>query len=542
MRERRGPTSSCTGQDWLRMFSVATRWLEANAESVNALNVYPVPDGDTGTNMVLTLHAALRETSAFAEADADAVARSMAHGALMGARGNSGVILSQYIGGLATGLKGKQRVTAPDLAQALQAASEASYKAMSNPVEGTILTVGRAAAQGAVARAEHPDADLVAILAEAVLEAKTAVQKTPDLLPVLKEAGVVDAGGEGLYLLLQGALAFLRGEELEAPPPTAEKPRIAASWFTSQRETALGFCTEFVLTGPALSADRLRQEMARFGESESIVGDDKLVRVHLHAQEPEAVLAYARSVGEVEQVSVRDMNLQHQQFLATHTGRGATLRCGAVAVAPGSGFAKLMRSLGASAVVWGGQTMNPSTEDILNAVEAIPAPEVIVLPNNKNIVPTARQAQSVTGKAIHVLSTVSLPQGIAALVAFNAERGAPDNLKAMEEAIAGVRTAEVTYAVRSTRLGGVEVEAGDVIALVDGKLVLARKRLEEVMAELPDLLGVDNGSLLTLYFGEGVSPEQAEETAQALRAAHAGLEVEVAAGGQPHYPYILSLE
>ncbi len=530
------------GQELLRALQGGADWLQVNVDAVNALNVYPVPDGDTGTNMLLTLQTALRDAQENpGDGTVGAMAAVISQGALRGARGNSGVILSQYLKGLAHGVEGVAVMDGPSLARGLQAASDAAYQAMSNPVEGTMLTVGRDA--GAAA-ATSGSTDVIATLRAAANEADASTARTPELLPVLASAGVVDSGGQGIAVLLRGALARLTGED---PGPALEAPIISAidpSLYGGGESEAWGYCTEFVLMDPATTLDAIRATMALFGESESIVEGDGLIRVHLHTSEPESVLTEAEGMGRLEQVSIRDMDQQHQQFLAGHGGDVEDVACGVVSVASGPGFVRIMRGLGAGSIIWGGQSMNPSAEEIAEAVESIPAPDIIILPNNKNIAATADVSRDlIHSKSVTVLRTESVQQGIAALLAYNSTESADGNREGMQGAVDDLRWAEVTFAVRSGQAGDVAYAAEQPIGLLEGELIVSGETAESVAASLVERIAPDDGSVVTLYYGAGITEEQAETAAEAIQAVcPADVEIDIQNGGQPLYPYLISVE
>ena len=530
------------GQGLLAGLAGGAEWLQTNIDAVNALNVYPVPDGDTGTNMMLTLQTALRDAQENpGDGTAGAIAAVIGQGALRGARGNSGVILSQYLQGFARGLAGVETLDGPALARGLQSASEAAYGAMSKPVEGTMLTVGREAGEAAGASGSS---DVIETLRIAADEADASTARTPDLLPVLASAGVVDSGGQGIAVILRGALAALTGED---PGPALEAPTISAidpSLYAGEEGDAWGYCTEFVLMEPASTLDSIRATMALFGESESIVEGDGLVRVHLHTSEPETVLSEAEGMGRLEQVSIRDMDQQHQQFLAGHGEDIEDVACGVVSVAAGPGFVRIMRGLGAGSIIWGGQSMNPSAEEIAEAVESIPAPDIIILPNNKNIAATAEVSRDlIHTKTVTVLPTESIQQGIAALLTYSATGSVEDNLEGMRGAVDELRWAEVTFAVRDGQSGDVTYAANQPIGLLEGELVASGDTPEAVAQALVERIAPEGEHLVTIYYGAGVPKEQAESAAEAVRAVCPDeVEVEIQSGGQPLYPYLISVE
>ncbi len=543
--------ASLSGSDVREMFRTAARWLEVNKEQVNAINVFPVPDGDTGTNMHLTMRSTMEEADRCQDSAAGAVLGAMSHGALMGARGNSGVILSQIVRGVAAAVEGAAELDPQALAAGLQQGSDTAYKAVTQPTEGTILTVIRDAASAA---GDNASGDVNALLSAVVDAARDSVARTPDLLPVLAKAGVVDAGGQGLFVLLEGMLRHLRGEEIEGETATdgsVEQEFLSVVERHHQaEESPYGYCTEVLIEGQALPVDALRECVLAMGDSVLVVGDESLVRVHVHTDDPGALLALGTGAGELVQVKVDNIRHQARRFVELHQEPDqATVMAPApqslissVAVAPGDGLADVFHDVGCSRVVAGGPTMNPSTRDILDAIEACPTDEVVVLPNDKNIIMAANQAVEAAQKRAVVVPSRSVPQGLSALLAVNPEEGLDENARAMEEALASVRTIEVTTAVRSTEIGGVGVEEGQALAVVDGELKVATDSPEDALDAALDSLTGGSTSLITVYYGAGATDEQAQATADRLRERYAGHEVEVVAGGQPHYLYIVSLE
>ena len=527
-----------TGQQLAEMFGAATAWLERSAAEIDSINVFPVPDGDTGTNMLLTMRAAMAEAQRCSQESAAIVIRAMAQGALMGARGNSGVILSQILRGLAKTMDDKASLEGSDLVAGLVEGSNLAYKAVSNPVEGTILTVIREASSAA--EEFFPTSNnLLAILEVIVNTARDSVARTPSLLAVLREAGVVDAGGLGLYMLLDGLLRYHRGElegEYQVPQPVAVAEPLAGAW----GEGSYGYCTEFIVQGQDLSLDQIRDRMEGLGGSVMVAGDETTIRVHLHTFNPGDALSYATSLGTLRQVKVQNMDDQHQQFLAMH--KPTLIEIATVAVASGEGLKQVLRSLGASAIVHGGETMNPSTEELLRAVEAVPSEKVIVLPNNPNIVLAAEQVRGLSPKRVEVVATESIPQGVCALLAFNYEADLEANLKTMERAREAVRTVEVTTAARGAKFGDLVMEKGQPIGFVDGELVAVGDSLSQVVERVLEKMDLEECEIITLYYGADTGGGEAEELAQALCHKYPHLEVEVISGGQPHYNYIISVE
>ncbi|MBL7166320.1 MAG: DAK2 domain-containing protein [Dehalococcoidales bacterium] len=541
-------TKSITGQDFREMFACATAWLEKCASDVDALNVFPVPDGDTGTNMMLTLNSSMEEAYRAPDNSSSAIAQAIAKGALMGARGNSGVILSQILRGLAQGVAGKESLTGADFASALQEASIMAYKGLSNPVEGTILTVTKDTAAAVRKLVEEGEHDLTEVFEVAVQAANESVANTPALLPILKESGVVDAGGQGLYTILEGALHYLRGEAEQirfrkpqmiasSVPLTGRPPEMIAA-----DEVPFGYCTEFMLKGEKLDTEKISSRLEKKGESLIVVGDESTARVHIHTLDPGNVIHIATGLGTVHQVSIRNMDEQHRDFLEMQKDKAPAVDMAIVAVVTGDGLAEVFTSLGVTAIVPGGQTMNPSTGDILQAVESVASDKVIILPNNKNIVLTAEQVHTLTEKDIEIVATETIPQGVAALLALDYEADLETNAKIMRQAIPLVNTVEVTRAVRSTQINNIKIKRKQAIGLLDGELAAVGNNPTEVLHETLSKLDVSGKEIVTIYFGADTDQAEAERASIILRTEYPQLQVEVVRGGQPHYNYIVSIE
>ncbi len=537
---------SANGQDLREMLAAATSWLEKSAADIDALNVFPVPDGDTGTNMLLTMRSAIEEAYRAPDQSASAVAQATAKGALMGARGNSGVILSQIWRGLAQGLAEKDSFTGSDLADALIQSSAMAYRGLSNPVEGTILTVVREAASAAQAQVSSGSDDLQSVLEAIVKAASESVANTPSLLPVLKEAGVVDAGGQGLYTILEGTLRYLRGEgeQMQFRKPqiiVSDIPATRLPQMVAAEEMPYGYCTNVLLKGQGLDPDKLRMKLKRKGQSLVVAGDESTIRIHIHTYEPGKILNYVGSLGTMHEISIRNMDEQHQDFLEMQREKAPAVDIAIIAVVSGGGLTEVFKSLGA-VVVSGGQTMNPSTKDLLQAVELVVSDKVIILPNNKNIVLTANQVQSLTTKTIEVVPTQTIPQGVAALLAFDYEADLKTNIQLMDEAKSAVRSIEVTRAIRSTKLNGRKIKRKQAMGFLDGNLVavgdMATGTLNEVLVELD----LDKAEVITIYYGADTKPAEAEQISVAICQQHPQLQVEVVKGGQPHYNFIVSVE
>ncbi len=540
--------NSWSGKDLRDMFAAGTGWLEKSVAEINAINVFPVPDGDTGTNMLLTLRSVIEEADRAADMKVATMAKAMSHGALLGARGNSGVILSQIFRGFAKGFDGKDDFNGVDWAKAFTQAAKTAREGLSNPVEGTILTVVGDAAKIAQQCAEKKPDDLVGIMEAAVKEASESVARTPYLLPVLLEAGVVDAGGQGLYVLLDGALRFLKGEldDLQFRKPQMVSANITPSKSVnisaSEEEVAYGYCTNFLMEGKSLDPEKIKRKLEGKGLSLVVAGDEMAVRVHIHSYDPGGILAYATTLGTLHQIQIQNMDDQHVGFKEMQRQKALTPDVAVVAVAFGEGMIKVFESLGA-VIVRGGQTMNPSVKEILAAVEAMDAKKIILLPNNKNIILTASQIKELTQKEVEVIPTRTLPQGITALLTFNYESSLQENIEAMTEASKAVKSVEITSAARSTQIKGMKIKQGQAIAIIDDTdLVAAGDNVPEVLLSGLDKAGLESAELVTIYYGADIKQEKAEEVMRQLKEKLPGKQIELVSGGQPHYFYIVSIE
>ena len=557
-----GPKESTRfdGEQLRAMFSAAMKLLERHVEAVNALNVFPVPDGDTGTNMFLTLREMLSHTDELEGSSAGEMAGAMARGALMGARGNSGVILSQFFKGIASELEGKSDFGAVDMAASMERAREHSYNAVGKPVEGTLLTVIARVADAATESAQS--GETVLGLMDAVCDAsRRAVELTPTILPILREAGVVDAGGLGLYIVLEGVRTYLRNEdpgskEVPLPGPVGaigveagQGPVTVSSEFLDAADDELyGYCTQFIVSGEQLDPEALRERMALLAASIVVVGDRSMVKVHVHVDDPDPILSVGASLGSVSQVKIDNIDEQHQEFALSRraesrppvvTGGGDV---GVVTVGWGQGIETVFSDLGAARVITGGDTMNPSVRKIVDAVESVEAGHIIVLPNNRNIVPAANQASELSTKAVRVVPTTTIPQGIAAILAFNSESDVEENLAAMQSMLPSIRTGEVGRAVRAALINDLEVREDQTIGLLERKLVAVGDDPTDVLLKLLRKAAVSEGDLVTLYWGRSLTPGRAEEAQRFVESSLPGVEVEVVPGGQPHYDYIVSIE
>lgn len=566
------PLLTIDGTRFRDLLNDALAWLDRHHEIVNALNVFPVPDGDTGTNMLLTMKSACREITAEHMDSVGEVAQAAAHGALMGARGNSGVILSQILRGIARSLDDQATLTGRGLASALAEGSRIAYKGVNRPVEGTILTVAREAAAAAESAAQLEE-DIRFILTRALHAADEAVANTPNLLPVLAQARKVDSGGKGYFYILQGMLRSLTGEQAE--PAAVAEPTEAAAPRPQKGKRELpalvyGFDVQFLVEGKNLDIPAIREHITAMGDCPLVEGDSHLVKVHVHVPDPGVALTYAVSLGFVTDVVVENMDdmqipdmpagfdplpprfetVAQEQAATPDETCGCELDdnlegVGIIAVAPGAGLTQVFRSLGAHCVVSGGQTMNPSTQDLLCSVRQLPTDHVIILPNNGNIIMAAGQAQLLAaeeGKTVAVVPSKSIPQGISALLALNPHATLEHNAHAMTHALQHVQTGEVTVAVQDAHFDEVAVKAGDVIGLLNDKLTTTGPSAEAVVYALLEQMTAAELEVITLYFGEPVTAEQAAELRVALQELYPDQEIEAIDGGQPFYHYIISAE
>ena len=538
------------------MFSAATRLFEPNVDLINSLNVFPVPDGDTGTNMHLTLRDMMSEVERTPSTSAGEVAAAMARGSLSGARGNSGVILSQFFKGMAVVLDGRPDFGTAELALALESAREHAYKSLAEPVEGTLLTVISSAAQAARRSVDAGD-DSGKVLDSVCDAAEEAVALTPTMLPVLRRAGVVDAGGQGLSVILQAVRHYVRGEETEATeisPPAPVGVEVGAGTVSDEfledtEEVQYGYCTQFLIEGQDLDPDGVRDRMASLALSTVVVGDSSMVKVHVHAHDPGPVVSYAASLGTLGQVKIQNMDEQHSDYSAARRREAvpgpadeSAALISVVAVAWGQGIEATFTEVGAAECLEAGDTMNPSVQQILDAVERAPSEQVIFLPNNRNIVPAAEQAVQLSGKELRVVPSTTIPQGVAAMLAFNPEKALDENVSEMAARLPSVRTGEVCHAVRAVELNGVSVREGQVIGLLERDLVAAGDEPDEVLVSLLQKADLSEGDLVTLYWGGPLTEADSDAARRRLEVLFPEVEVGVVGGGQPHYHYIVSIE
>ncbi|QWC24437.1 DAK2 domain-containing protein [Bacillus haikouensis] len=551
--------TSLEGKRFAEMVIQGAAKLSANAQLVDALNVFPVPDGDTGTNMNLSMTSGAKEVKQNTQEHIGNVASALSKGLLMGARGNSGVILSQLFRGFGKAIEGKSSLTSKEFADALQSGVETAYKAVMKPVEGTILTVAKDAAQKGVSSAQK-QSDFIKLMQDIVDEAKASLDRTPDLLPVLKEVGVVDSGGQGLLFVYEGFLAELKGEKVsdQVSLPSmndlvSAEHHKAAQDFMSTEDIEFGYCTEFMVKfeedKKAFNEEDFRNDLSEYGDSLLVISDDELAKVHIHSEQPGNVLSYGHKYGSLINIKIENMRQQHSSIVGeSHTAKPEAppvkkeVDFAIVTVAMGEGISELFKSIGATAVIEGGQTMNPSTEDIVKAVEEVNAKKVIIMPNNKNIIMAAEQAAEVLGAEVAVVPTKTVPQGMAALLAFNPTASVDDNKKAMSEASQQVKTGQITYAVRDTNIDGMAISKDDFMGISEGKIVIAEKDRQQTAKSLLDEMLDEDSEILTILYGEDVSEEDVTSLQEYVEEHYEDVEVEIHNGKQPLYSYIFSVE
>ncbi len=542
--------TACNGPLFKHLLAGGLAWLEQNYERVNKLNVFPVPDGDTGTNMLLTVRNAYHEITGNESLDIGTIAVRYARGAIRGSRGNSGTILSELLRGFAAEVSGHREADAAMMAKAYREGVRLAYAVVQKPTEGTILTVAREIADEVEAATKDTD-DLTEILRRAVRRGRQSLAHTPELLPILKKAGVVDSGGQGLLILFEGMLKQAQGENLSITGTeitTAEVGDLGTT-LKSSDPLGYGYDVQFLLKGENLDIGAVRAAIGSMGDSMVVVGDESVIKVHIHVHDPGVPLSYGVSLGVIEDVVVENMQTQSEGYIAERAEQDepeVPVNPGdvaVIAVVPGDGLRRVFRGLGVAGIVSGGQTMNPSNGDFLDVIAALNTDKIIILPNNKNIILTAEQAaKTVQDKQVVVVPTRTVPQGVAAMLSFNAESDLDSLATLMTDARENVVTGEVTTATRSIQLDGVDVAEGQIIGLLNGVLVVSGSALENVIHQLLAHMEIASRELITLYYGESVTAEQAETLADALRQTYPDQEFEVFQGGQPFYPYILSAE
>lgn len=538
------------------MIDLGSKNLAKNAEKINSLNVFPVPDGDTGTNMNLSMSSGAKETAANVVENIGELGKSFSKGLLMGARGNSGVILSQLFRGMSQHIADKKEVNAKEFADAIQNGVSIAYKAIIKPVEGTILTVAREAAEAGLKAAENTTS-VVEVMEAIYVEAQASLKRTPDLLPILKEVGVVDSGGQGLVCVYQGFVAALKGEKIEGLE-SVETNVVDMQFeddhdmdFMSPEDIVYGFCTEFTVRldkeKKDFNEDKFREDMSKFGDSLLVISDSEYVKIHVHTETPGDVFNYGQQYGELIKIKSDNMREQHREVLRKQEAKQATTpkelkEQAMISISMGAGLSKVLTSMGVDYIVEGGQTMNPSTEDIMKAIKEVNAKNIFIFPNNKNIQLAAKQAAELAEENVFVIESKTAPQGLAAVMVFDPQASADENFANMQEVLSTVSTLEVTHAVRDTNIEGVEIKKDEFMGIKDGKIVVSNLSLNTVLEELLEKSIDEDKEIVTLYLGEESTEEYTDFLEQLIEEKYPDVEVELIESGQPVYPYIIGVE
>ena len=539
-----------------KMIDLGSKNLAKNAEKINSLNVFPVPDGDTGTNMNLSMSSGAKETAANVVENIGELGKSFSKGLLMGARGNSGVILSQLFRGMSQHIAGKREIDAKEFAAAIQNGVSIAYKAIIKPVEGTILTVAREAAEAGVKAAENTTS-IIEVMDAIYLQAQESLKRTPELLPILKEVGVVDSGGQGLVCVYQGFVAALKGEEIEGLD-TVETNVVDMQFeddhdmdFMSPEDIVYGFCTEFTVRldkdKKEFNEDKFREDMSKFGDSLLVISDSEYVKIHVHTETPGEVFNYGQQYGELIKIKSDNMREQHREVLRKQEAKQASApkevkEQAMISISMGAGLSKVLKSMGVDYIVEGGQTMNPSTEDIMKAIKEVNAKNIYIFPNNKNIQLAAKQAAELAEENVFVIESKTAPQGLAAVMVFNSQLSPEENFANMQEVLSTVSTLEVTHAVRDTNIEGVEIKKDQFMGIKDGKIVVSDLSLNTVLEELLEKSLDEDKEIVTLYLGEDSTDEYTDFLEELLENKYPDVEVELIESGQPVYPYIIGVE
>ena len=538
------------------MIDLGSKNLAKNAEKINSLNVFPVPDGDTGTNMNLSMSSGAKETAANVVENIGELGKSFSKGLLMGARGNSGVILSQLFRGMSQYIADKKEIDAKEFAEAIQNGVSIAYKAIIKPVEGTILTVAREAAEAGLKAAKNTDS-VVEVMEAIYAEAQASLKRTPDLLPILKEVGVVDSGGQGLVCVYQGFVAALKGEKIEGLE-SVETNVVDMQFeddhdmdFMSPEDIVHGFCTEFTVRldkeKKDFNEDKFREDMSKFGDSLLVISDSEYVKIHVHTETPGDVFNYGQQYGELIKIKSDNMREQHREVLRKQEAKQASTpkeikEQAMISISMGAGLSKVLTSMGVDYIVEGGQTMNPSTEDIMKAIKEVNAKNIFIFPNNKNIQLAAKQAAELAEENVFVIESKTAPQGLAAVMVFNPQASADENFANMQEVLLTVSTLEVTHAVRDTNIEGVEIKKDEFMGIKDGKIVVSNLSLNTVLEELLEKSIDEDKEIVTLYLGEESTEEYTDFLEQLIEEKYPDVEVELIESGQPVYPYIIGVE
>ena len=538
------------------MIDLGSKNLAKNAEKINALNVFPVPDGDTGTNMNLSMSSGAKETAANVVENIGELGKSFSKGLLMGARGNSGVILSQLFRGMSQYIADKKEVNAKEFAEAIQNGVSIAYKAIIKPVEGTILTVAREAAEAGLKAAENTTS-VVEVMEAIYAEAQASLKRTPELLPILKEVGVVDSGGQGLVCVYQGFVAALKGEKIEGLE-AVETNLVDMQFeddhdmdFMNPEDIVYGFCTEFTVRldkeKKEFNEDKFREDMSKFGDSLLVISDSEFVKIHVHTETPGDVFNYGQQYGELIKIKSDNMREQHREVLRKQEAKQTTTpkelkEQAMISISMGAGLSKVLTSMGVDYIVEGGQTMNPSTEDIMKAIKEVNAKNIFIFPNNKNIQLAAKQAAELAEENVFVIESKTAPQGLAAVMVFNPQASAEENFANMQEVLSTVSTLEVTHAVRDTNIEGVEIKKDEFMGIRNGKIVVSNLSLNTVLEELLEKSLDEDSEIVTLYLGEESTEEYTDFLEQLIEEKYPDVEVELIESGQPVYPYIIGVE
>lgn len=538
------------------MIDLGSKNLAKNAEKINALNVFPVPDGDTGTNMNLSMSSGAKETAGNVVENIGELGKSFSKGLLMGARGNSGVILSQLFRGMSQHIADKKEVNAKEFAEAIQNGVSIAYKAIIKPVEGTILTVAREAAEAGLKAAENTTS-VVEVMEAIYAEAQASLKRTPELLPILKEVGVVDSGGQGLVCVYQGFVAALKGEKIEGLE-AVETNLVDMQFeddhdmdFMNPEDIVYGFCTEFTVRldkeKKEFNEDKFREDMSKFGDSLLVISDSEFVKIHVHTETPGDVFNYGQQYGELIKIKSDNMREQHREVLRKQEAKQATApkelkEQAMISISMGAGLSKVLTSMGVDYIVEGGQTMNPSTEDIMKAIKEVNAKNIFIFPNNKNIQLAAKQAAELAEENVFVVESKTAPQGLAAVMVYNPQAAAEENFANMQEVLSTVSTLEVTHAVRDTNIEGVEIKKDEFMGIRNGKIVVSNLSLNTVLEELLEKSLDEDSEIVTLYLGEESTEEYTDFLEQLIEEKYPDVEVELIESGQPVYPYIIGVE
>lgn len=538
------------------MIDLGSKNLAKNAEKINALNVFPVPDGDTGTNMNLSMSSGAKETAANVVENIGELGKSFSKGLLMGARGNSGVILSQLFRGMSQHIADKKEVNAKEFAEAIQNGVSIAYKAIIKPVEGTILTVAREAAEAGLKAAENTTS-VVEVMEAIYAEAQASLKRTPELLPILKEVGVVDSGGQGLVCVYQGFVAALKGEKIEGLE-AVETNLVDMQFeddhdmdFMNPEDIVYGFCTEFTVRldkeKKEFNEDKFREDMSKFGDSLLVISDSEFVKIHVHTETPGDVFNYGQQYGELIKIKSDNMREQHREVLRKQEAKQATApkelkEQAMISISMGAGLSKVLTSMGVDYIVEGGQTMNPSTEDIMKAIKEVNAKNIFIFPNNKNIQLAAKQAAELAEENVFVVESKTAPQGLAAVMVYNPQASAEENFANMQEVLSTVSTLEVTHAVRDTNIEGVEIKKDEFMGIRNGKIVVSNLSLNTVLEELLEKSLDEDSEIVTLYLGEESTEEYTDFLEKLIEEKYPDVEVELIESGQPVYPYIIGVE